>query len=383
VAKKRGNGEGGITRHKKSGLYMARYTVQTPTGPKRKTIYGKEREEVAEKLIEALSTRNKGLNFEGDDQTLTAYLDRWLNGSVKGSVKPSTYESYERMIRNHIKPALGHRKLKILAPDHVQHFYQQKLDAGLAPGTVRLMHGIFHKALEQAVKWGIVPRNVCKATTPPKPNPEEIRPLDAEQARTLLEAARGNRLEALFVLAVTTGLRIGELLGLKWEDVDLGAETLRVRRTKSQAKTGPTFTAPKNGKGRSIRLTRRAVEALRAHKAAQNAERLKLGDLWEDNGLIFCTTAGKPLDFRNVATASFKPLLKKAGLPDKKAGLPDIRFHDLRHTCATLLLSRGHHPKLVQELLGHASVAMTLDRYSHVLPGMGDQTAAAMEAALS
>jgi integrase len=123
MAKKRGNGEGCITRHKKSGLYMARYTVQTPTGSKRKTIYGKEREEVAEKLIEALSNRNKGLIFEGEDQTLSAYLDRWLNGSVKGSVKPSTYESYERMIRNHIKPALGHRKLKNLAPDHVQYCY--------------------------------------------------------------------------------------------------------------------------------------------------------------------------------------------------------------------------------------------------------------------
>jgi integrase len=372
---KNGNGEGGITRHKKSGLYMARYTVQTPTGPKRKTLYGKEREEVAEKLIEALSNRNKGFVFEGEDQTLSAYLDRWLNGSVKGSVKPSTHESYERIIRNHIKPALGHRKLKNLAPDHVQYFYQSKLDAGLAPGTVRLMHGILHKALEQAVKWGSISRNACKATTPPKPNPEEIRPLDAEQTKRILEAACGNRLEALYVLAVTAGLRIGELLGLKWEDVDLNAETLRVRRTRSQAKAGPTFTTPKNGKGRSMRLTQRAVEALKCHKAAQATERLKLGGLWENNDLLFCTMAGKPLDFRNVATASFKPLLKKAGLPD-------IRFHDLRHTCATLLLSRGHHPKLVQELLGHASVAMTLDRYSHVLPGMSDQTAAAMEAAL-
>ncbi len=151
---------------------------------------------------------------------------------------------------------------------------------------------------------------------------------------------------------------------------------MQIRRTKSRAKSGPTFTTPKNGKGRSIRLTHHALEALKTHKAAQNAERLKLGELWQDNGLVFCTTAGKPLDFRNVVTASFKPLLKRAGLPD-------IRFHDLRHTCATLLLSRGHHPKLVQELLGHASVAITLDRYSHVLPGMGDQTAAAMEAVLS
>jgi len=200
--------------------------------------------------------------------------------------------------------------------------------------------------------------------------------LDSEQAKRILEASRGDRLEALYVLAVTAGLRVGELLGLKWEDVDLDTGVLRVRRTRSRAKTGPTFTAPKNGKGRQLRLTRRAVEALKSHKAAQNTERLKAGSLWEGDNLVFCTHAGRPLDFRNLAKASFKPLLKKAGLPD-------IRFHDLRHTCATLLLSRGHHPKLVQELLGHASVAMTLDRYSHVLPGMGDQTAAAMEAALS
>jgi integrase len=244
---------------------MARYTVQTATGPKRKTIYGKEGEDVAEKLADALSNRNKGLIFEGEDQTLSAYLDRWLNGSVKGSVKPSTYESYERMIRNHIRPALGHRKLKKMAPDHVQYFYQSKLDVGLAPGTVRLMHGILHKALEQAVRWGIVPRNVCKATTPPKPSPEEIHPLDAEQARRILAAARGTRLEALYVLAVTAGLRIGELLGLKWEDIDLDAENLRVRRTRSQAKSGLTFTTPKNGKGRSISLTQLAVEALKSH----------------------------------------------------------------------------------------------------------------------
>jgi integrase len=323
-----------------------------------------------------MADRDGGLIFEGENRTLSAYLDGWLNGPAKSSVKPSTFESYERMIRNHIEPALGHRKLKALAPDHVQYFYQSKLDAGLAPGTVRLMHGILHKALEQAVKWGSVPRNVCKTTTPPKPNPEEIHPLDAEQVKRMLEAARANRLEALYVLAVTAGLRIGELLGFKWEDLDLDAGTLHVRRTRSQAKSGPIFTTPKNGKGRSIRLTRRAVEALKSHKAAQNAERFKLGDLWEDNGLVFSTTAGRPLDFRNVATASFKPLLRRAGLQD-------IRFHDLRHTCATLLLSRGHHPKLVQELLGHSSVAMTLDRYSHVLPGIGDQTAAAMEAALS
>jgi integrase len=374
---KRGNGEGGISR-RKDGLYMARYTVQTATGAKRKAVYGKTRKEAAEKLTKALADRDMGLVLEGENRTLAAFLDGWLEGTVKGSVKATTYESYERLIRCHIKPELGRRKLKTLAPDHVQALYQRKLDSGLAPGTVRQIHSVLSRALDQAVKWGTVPRNVCKVTTPPKPDAEEIRPLDAEQARQFLRTAGGERFEALYVLAVTAGLRIGELLALRWQDVDLEASgaTLRVRRTKSTAKSGPVFTTPKNGKGRSIRLTRHAIEALKAHRATQNVERLKAGVLWQDNGLVFCTHGGRPLDSHNVARTSFKPLLKRADLPD-------IRFHDLRHTCATLLLSRGHHPKLVQELLGHASVALTLDRYSHVLPGMGDQTAAAMEAALS
>jgi integrase len=374
---KRGNGEGGISR-RKDGLYMARYTIQTATGAKRKAVYGKTRKEAAEKLTKALADRDMGLVFEGENRTLAAFLDGWLDGTVKGSVKATTYESYERLIRCHIRPELGRHKLKSLAPDHVQALYQRKLDSGLAPGTVRQIHSVLSRALDQAVKWGLVPRNVCKATTPPKPDSEEIKPLDAQQARQLLKAASGERFEALYVLAVTAGLRIGELLALRWQDVDLEASgaTLRVRRTKSTAKSGPVFTTPKNGKGRSIRLTRHAVEALKAHRATQNAERLKAGVLWGDYGLVFCTHGGRPLDSHNVARTSFKPLLKRADLPD-------IRFHDLRHTCATLLLSRGHHPKLVQELLGHASVALTLDRYSHVLPGMGDQTAAAMEAALS
>jgi integrase len=374
---KRGNGEGGISR-RKDGLYMARYTVQTATGAKRKAVYGKTRKEAAEKLTKALADRDMGLVFEGENRILATFLDGWLDGTVKGSVKATTYESYERLIRCHIKPELGWHKLKTLAPDHVQALYQRKLDSGLAPGTVRQIHSVLSRALDQAVKWGIVPRNVCKATTPPKPDSEEIRPLDAEQARHLLRTAGGERFEALYVLAVTAGLRIGELLAIRWQDADLEASgaTLRVQRTKSTAKSGPVFTTPKNGKGRSITLTRHAVEALKAHRAAQNAERLKAGTLWQDNGLVFCTHGGKPLDSHNLARTSFKPLLKRAKLPD-------IRFHDLRHTCATLLLSRGHHPKLVQELLGHASVALTLDRYSHVLPGMGDQTAAAMEAALS
>jgi len=378
MTRRRGNGEGGITRHKKSGLYMARYTVETSTGPKRKTIYGKTRKEASEKLTKAMADRDGGLIFDAKNQTVGEYLDRWLNDSMRGSVKPVTFESHERLVRTHIAPALGRIKLKNLTPAHIQAFYRTKLDAGLAPARVRLIHSVLHKALKQAVKWELVPRNACEAVDPPKPQSEEIKPLDADQAKALLKAARGDRLEALYVLAVTAGLRIGELLGLKWEDVDIERGVLHVRRTLSTAKSGPTFTTPKNEKGRSIKLTTRAVDSLKSHRAAQSAERLKLpAGLWEDWGLVFPTRRGTPINYRNLTSRSFKSLLSCAELPRT------VRFHDLRHTCATLLLSRGVHPKLVQELLGHANIAITLDRYSYVLPSMGDQTAATMDSALS
>jgi integrase len=203
-----------------------------------------------------------------------------------------------------------------------------------------------------------------------------MNPLSSDQTRAFLRAVSGDRFEALYVLAVHAGLRAGELLGLKWEDVDLEGGTLQVRRTLSETRTGHVFEAPKNGKGRNIKLTVGAVDALKQHKATRNAERLKAGPTWEDKGLIFPSQRGTTMNARNLTARSFKPILKRTGLPD-------IRLHDLRHACVTLLLSRGVHPKFVQELLGHATIAITLDTYSHVLPAMGDQTAAAMEAALT
>jgi integrase len=194
--------------------------------------------------------------------------------------------------------------------------------------------------------------------------------------KALFEAAHGDRLEALYVVAVTTALRQGELLGLKWEDVDLEAETLSVRRSLSYTTKVSVFNNPKNGKGPSLKLTTATVDAVRRHKAAQNEERLQLGSLWEDYDLLFPTQTEQPMRAWSLTGGPFKRLLKRAGLSKK------IRFHDLLHTCASLLLSQGVHPKFVQELLGHATISITLDTYSHVLPGMGDQTVVAMENAL-
>jgi integrase len=222
---------------------------------------------------------------------------------------------------------------------------------------------------------GLIPRNAAAPVKPPRPRKEEIWPLDREQVRSLFEAVRGDRLEALYVLAVTAGLRRGELQGLKWEDVDLEAGTLQVRRTLSEPKGGYIFEAPKSGKGRQIRLTQRATEALARHRKRQLEERMKRGGLWQEHGLVFSSTVGTPISGGNLNRA-FKTTLKRAGLPKS------TRFHDLRHTCATLLLRQGVNPKFVQELLGHADISLTLNVYSHVLPDMGDAAVRAMDTAL-
>ena len=224
---------------------------------------------------------------------------------------------------------------------------------------------------------GLIPRNAADAVKPPQVSKEEIRPLTAEQVKILFESARGDRLEALYVLAITTGLRQGELLGLKWGDVDLEAATLQVRRTRTTAKGGPVLAAPKTkGSRRTVRLSETALQALRGHLERQLDEIDRAGDLYQENGLIFASEIGEPLDRRYITTQRFKPFLKRAGLPQ-------IRFHDLRHTCATLLLSKNVNPKVVSEMLGHASIAITLDTYSHVLPDMQDSAAKAMEDALA
>ena len=376
---KRGNGEGSIYPVRgedgKVKGYRAAYVVYTADGPKRRYLSSKRREDVRDKLAKALSDRVDGLVFDAGSLTVGEYLERWLKDSVRGTVRMSTYERHEGIVRTHLKPTLGRIRVKNLTPTHVRGLHREKLDAGLAPATVRKIHSTLHKALSQAVSDGLIPRNaaVIKA---PRPDPEEMHPLSADEASALLKAAHGERFEALYVLAITTGLRRGELLGLRWRDADLEQGVLRVGRAlvREGGRYRPGETKTKRGH-RSIRLPSRAVSALGAHRKRQLEERMRLAGLYEDHDLIFATQKGTPLNPEKLVKRCFKPLLKRAGLPE-------VRFHDLRHTCATLLLGRGVHPKLVQELLGHATIAMTLDTYSHFLPSMGDQTARAMEDAL-
>jgi integrase len=374
MAKRRGNNEGSITR-RKDGRWMGRYTVHTSEGPKQRAVYGKTRDEAAKKLTRAMADRDGGILYDAGKLRTGEYFDRWLADSVRDTVRQRTYERYEQLVRVHIVPTLGRAKLKNLTPAHVRGLYRSKLDEGLAPRTVEYIHRTLSKALKQAVNDGLIPRNAAGSVKPPQARREEIQPLDRGQVRAFLATVSGDWLEALYVVAITAGLRQGELLGLKWDDVDLDAGTLQVRRTLSEARSGRIFEAPKSGKGRSIRLTRRASEALRGHRKRQLEEKLRLGTLWQENGLVFSSQVGTPLGGRNLIR-HFKRMLERSGLSST------FRFHDLRHTSATLLLKQGVHVKFVQELLGHGDVSLTLNVYSHVLPDMGDAAAGAMDEVL-
>jgi integrase len=239
------------------------------------------------------------------------------------------------------------------------------------------MHVALHKALDQAVADGLIPRNVTDALKVPRTDREEIQPLTAEEANRLLKAARGERLAALYVLAIHTGLRQGELLALKWEDLDLEAGTLRVRRSLTYAGGKHSLSEPKTKKSRRlVRLTTGAVTALRSHLERQMGEMDRLGSLYSPGGLVFANETGAIINPSNLRNRSFARLLKRTGLP------ANTRFHDLRHTCATLLLSRNINPKIVSEMLGHANIAITFDTYSYMLPDMQEKAAKALEEAL-
>ena len=293
-------------------------------------------------------------------------------------VRESAFSQDKYLVTTHIKPALGRLKLKSLNALHLQGLYRERLDSGLSGSTVQKIHHVLHKALSQAVKWNLIPRNPADAVKAPMASSKEMHPLSVSEARRLLEAARDDRLEALYVLALHTGIRRGELLGLKWEDLDLDDSIVRVRRTLTRTENGKRLALgePKTKKSRrTVHLTPRAVEALKRHRAKQAEKKLKTGGLYQDQGLVFAGEIGNLINPSNLRQRSFAPLLEHAGLPR-------ITFHDLRHTCASLLFQKNVHPKFVQELLGHASVAVTLDTYSHMLPGMGGEAADAMGEAL-
>lgn len=339
----------------------------------RKSFYGPTRKEAWEKLTAALRDRERGLPPASDErQTLGDYLTSWLV-TIAPTIESTTLRRSRDYVRLHITPMLGRVRLTKLTPQQVQTLYAQRLDTGLSSTTVNHLHATLHKALSDAVRLGLVARNVCDFVTPPRVAETEMHPLTAEEARALVDVGSGFPLGPLYALAVATGMRQGELLGLQWSAVDLDAGQLSVvsNLQRNREAGGWEIRAPKTRRSRrQIALDVDTVATLRHHRAAQNAERLALGDAWHDRNLVFCTHGGNPLSARNVAR-DFKALLRLVSLPD-------IRFHDLRHTCATLALRAGINVKVVSEMLGHASVAITLDVYAHVQPDMQRESAATL-----
>ena len=362
MTKHRGHQEGSIYRRESDGRWVGSLSLEDGG---RKYLYGKTRKEVHDKLQKALQEQQEGTLPTGPAQTLKQYLEYWLEEVHKPAIRLSSYVKYRRLIHIHILPALGQVQLQKLAPQQVQSLYKKKGEGGLSPKMINSIHGVLHKALENAVRWKLVSRNVCDLVSPPRLVKREIQTLTVEQAHQLLEVARGRRMEAILILAITTGMRRGELLALRWQDIDLESQSLQVRRTVDflAGYGGYIETEPKTAKGRRrLTLSPLVIDVLKRHRREQLELRLKAGEKWEERDLVFTGLQGNYLNPRYI--------LKMFARVLEDAGLPHLRFHDLRHSAATLLLGMGVHPKVVQEILGHSTIAMTLDIYSHVLPSL-------------
>ncbi|SRR6266566_1400667 len=364
--KKGANGDGTLY-HRRDGRWEVAYTVDG----RRHRFVGKNRSEVHRRLLAGLKAREEGNHQRPTRETTGSFLHTWLPG-MRPQLRYSTWVRYEKYLRIHVLPVIGNVPLARLGPQHVRSMQDRMLGTGASPTSVHHAQAVLHRALEDAVRWGLVPRNVSSLVRPTKMACPQMQTLSAEQVALLFEAAAGDRLEALWILAVTTGMRQGELLALRWPQLDLDRSVARVTGTLAVGPEGVTIAEPKTARSRrQIALTDQAVGALRRHKAAQAAERLRAGQGWVDTQLVFSDQSGRPLSAEWMVRRVFRPLLRKAELPV-------IRFHDLRHTAATLMLSRGIHPKVVAEMLGHATVAVTLDIYSHVTPDMQREAARVM-----
>lgn len=372
---KRGQNEGSIYK-RKDGRWAGAVSLGYVGGKlKRKVMYAATRAEVQRRLTGILRDQQSGIPIIGERQTLADFLERWLCDVVAPSVRPRTLTSYAQLVRLHLTPALGRVPLAKLTPQHVQKFMNDKLAAGLSARTVQYLRAVLRRALSQALRWNLVARNVATLVDAPKMKRKAVRVMSPDEVTLFLEALRGQRFEALLILAISTGLRQGELLGLRWVDVDLAASVVHVRHGIQRLNGKLTLTEPKTERSRrTIRLPQIATRALQTQRARQSEERLAAGERWSDLGFVFATSIGTPLDARNL-TRHFARILKRAGL----AG---FRFHSLRHSCASLLLTQHVPARAVMELLGHSEIRLTLDTYSHVMPQLMTEAANAMDDAL-
>lgn len=399
---RRGKGEGTIF-ERKPGQFVAQVSLGTEDGHrKRITVYGASKSEVQAKLVELTHLRNKGTLVDPSTVTVKEYLTEWIDTHEALGIADKTAESYRYMIQQYLIPQLGKIKLKDLKPQHVQKAYANLLrqekrtpekkrkdpqeeervkEPGfLSAGTVNGAHRVLRAALNTALRQETLARNPLKGVKAPPAPRKRFAVLDDAQVRTFLTAAQGHRLFALFLLAVSSGMRPGELLGLRWPDVDTENMVIRVQQALQRLKRKGEDRKLKETKTesgrRAVDVPASVIQALNDHRARQQSERDLVGEAYQDRSLVFCQPNGKPLDGQYITKVVLAKLLKKAGLPR-------LCLYDLRHTHATLLLLAGVHPKVVSERLGHSSIELTMNTYSHVLPSMQKGAAEKMESLLA
>jgi integrase len=368
-------GEGSIYQ-RSDGRWAAQLDMGWRNGRRqRKLVYGPTRRDVQGQLRAALKAKQDGTLRVGSQQTTGHFLQRWLEDSVKPSVRPATYSMYWHLTTKHLIPNLDRVPLEKLSPEHVQALLRAKTDEGLAPRTVHHLRALLRIALNRAMRWGLVVRNVAALADSPRIERFDVRMLAPAEAKQLLAAAEDDRLGALYSVALALGLRQGEALGLSWEDIDFESRRLHVRHGLQRIAGELRLVEPKTRQSRrTIAMPGVVIDALQHHRAKQTQERLLAGRRWRDTRLVFTSTIGTPIEVGNLRRSFWKLL--------DRAGLPRMRFHDLRHSCASLLLVQGVPARVVMETLGHSNISITMDTYTHVLPELQRQASDAMDRAL-
>jgi integrase len=343
-----------------------------------KTIHGTKKD--AEKYLTAtMRDRDLGVFIEPCTLSVSEYLNKWLEAAARPRLRERTFADYKEKLDRYVRPAIGDKKLADVRPLDIQTFYGQMQERGLSARTVRYTHAILKSALKQAIKWHMLARNPCEAVELPRSERREMQAFSPEEAGRFLKAAKEDEQGIIFAFALATGMRPEEYLALKWSsDIDLERGVAVVQRSLVWRKGGGWyFDEPKTSRSRrTVPLPCSLVQGLIAHRRKQAEARLKAGAAYQNNDLVFATGEGTPHNSRNLAQRHLQPILKRAKLP------LTFRLYDLRHSCATLLLAVGENPKVVSERLGHASIVLTLDTYSHVLPSMQQAATAKLESLL-
>lgn len=355
MPRRRNKGEGSIFYSKNEGTWVAKITL--PNGRERRKR-SKNKSVVQEWLLEERKAISENRVLTSGSVTFNQFADRFLEDVGQHTLKRKTFITYEAYLRLHIRPELGNIKLTALQSQQIQRLYSQKLNSGLSKKTVHHIHGTLRRVLNEAVKWGLIYKNPCDAVTPPRVEKHVPNVWSIEQAQQFLKAVEGHRWHGIYLIALTTGARRGEILGMEWQNINWENGTISIEKAVSEIKGKAVITAPKTKRSlRTIALPDVVLNLLRKNK--------------QTKGLIFKSLNGTPLTPRNVLRHFYSVL--------DDLDIPRIRFHDLRHTAATILLQKDVHPKKVQELLGHSSITLTLDTYSHIIPGIDDQVAKEMD----